>query len=194
MKSPWGFLLAIFPTTLFGGRFAKTNTQMLTLHCKQQWELTLFLKSAAQNCKLLVLAIWAMTPLSTLLLSLFVVAAQKLKTLWLNHHVATEMLPKTIKKIARTVKAAADIGLPHQDRDAIKTFPTSKNLINLTSGTPPRNSNNQRNNSKVCFSDNSKRNKRDWSSSSQPNDEEKMLTLWLNQSFQSWVQSMFQLW
>ena len=57
--------------------------------------------------------------------------------LWLSHHVPTEILPQTIKEIARTVKTATDIDLFHQDRDAITSFPNSKNLINLTRGTPP---------------------------------------------------------
>ena len=47
------------------------------------------------------------------------------------------MLPKTIKEIVQTVEIVADIGLPHQDRDAITTFPPLKNPINPTSGTPP---------------------------------------------------------
>ena len=47
------------------------------------------------------------------------------------------MLPRTIKEIVRTVEIVTDIGLPRQDRDAITTFPTLKNLINPTSGTPP---------------------------------------------------------
>ena len=46
------------------------------------------------------------------------------------------MLPKATKEIVQTVETATDIDLPHQDRDVI-TFPISKNLINLTSGTPP---------------------------------------------------------
>ena len=47
------------------------------------------------------------------------------------------MLPKTIKEIVPTVEIVTDIGLLHQDRDAITTFPTLKNPINPTSGTPP---------------------------------------------------------
>ena len=44
---------------------------------------------------------------------------------------------KSIKETARTVKIVTNIGLPHQDRDAITTFPSVKNLINPTSATPP---------------------------------------------------------
>ena len=46
------------------------------------------------------------------------------------------MFPKTIKEIVRRVEIVIDIGLPHQQRDAITTFPTLKNPINPTSGTP----------------------------------------------------------
>ena len=42
--------------------------------------------------------------LSTLSLSWFVVSAQKFKTLWLSHHVPTELLPKKIIEIARSVQ------------------------------------------------------------------------------------------
>ena len=84
-----------------------------------------------------MLKISALRHLSTVLLSEFVVSAQKFKTLWLRHHVPTDMLPKAIKEIARIVEIATDIGLPHQHRDAITTFVTSKNLINPTGGTEP---------------------------------------------------------
>ena len=47
------------------------------------------------------------------------------------------MLPGTIKEIVQTVEIVTDIGLVYQDRDAITTFPTLKNPINPTSGTPP---------------------------------------------------------
>ena len=36
----------VCPTPKLGGSFAKRNPQMMTLHCKQQWKLILFLKSA----------------------------------------------------------------------------------------------------------------------------------------------------
>ena len=45
MKSCWQLLLLVCLNPLFGGRFAQRNLQMLTVHCKQQWKLTLFLKS-----------------------------------------------------------------------------------------------------------------------------------------------------
>ena len=47
-----------------------------------------------------------------------------------------EMFPKTIKEIVKTVKTATDNDLTHQNRDATTTFPTIKNPVNATSGTP----------------------------------------------------------
>ena len=83
------------------------------------------------------------------------------------------MLPRTIKEIIQTVEIVTDIGLPHQDREAILTFPTLKKPNQPNERNTARISSNHRNNSKVRFSDNSKNNKRDRSSSSLRSDEDK---------------------
>ena len=59
------------------------------------------------------------------------------KTMWLKHQVPTEMLPKTIAKIARTAETVTNIGLLWQDRDEKTTFPALKKPTSPTTATSP---------------------------------------------------------
>ena len=115
MKTSWPLLLLVCLTQLFGGRFAERNPPNADAALQAAVEAHSFHEIDGLKLQTSAVNIFSTKPLWTLLLSYFVVSAQKFKTLWLSHYVTTETLLKTIKEIAQTVETATDIGLLHQD-------------------------------------------------------------------------------